>query len=197
VPPAAAAGCCLQGGKLYLIIVYPNSRNTEVRARCCIRGVPQLAAANRLDLEELLSFDRDTGSSSSMLGSSGESQADGGRGGACWGPGRSGETEGSFAWLGPLAWCLQPLWLVARAHCASHVRSRNSADPPACAFAACTYLFVKLQQPHTDPDEDPAGVGNVTNYRRGLAPCVFIAWENVASSVLNLPIQEMDYYMPG
>lgn len=48
-----------------------------------------------------------------------------------------------------------------------------------------------------DPDEDPAGVGSVTNYRRGLAPCVFIAWENVASSVLNLPIHEMDYYMPG
>jgi hypothetical protein len=64
----------LQGGKLYLIIVYPNSRNTEVRARCCIRGVPQLGAANRLDLEELLSFDRDTNSSSSMLGSSGECQ---------------------------------------------------------------------------------------------------------------------------
>lgn len=62
----------LQGGKLFLIIVYPNSRNTEVRARCCIRGVPQLAAANRLDLEELLSFDRETGSSSSMLVSSGE-----------------------------------------------------------------------------------------------------------------------------
>lgn len=65
----------LQGGKLYLIIVYPNSRNTEVRARCCIRGVPQLGAANRLDLEELLSFDRDTNSGSSMLGSSGECQA--------------------------------------------------------------------------------------------------------------------------
>lgn len=63
----------LQGGKVYLIIVYPNSRNTEVRARCLIRGVPQLGAANRLDLEELASFDRETGSSASMLGSSGES----------------------------------------------------------------------------------------------------------------------------
>jgi F-box protein 9 len=80
--------------------------------------VPQLGAANRLDLEELLSFDRDTNSSSSMLGSS-------------------------------------------------------------------------------DPDEDPAGVGSVTNYRRGLSPCVFVPWENVATSVLNLPIHEMDYYMPG
>jgi len=27
----------------------PNSRNAEVRARCAIRGVPCLGAANRLD----------------------------------------------------------------------------------------------------------------------------------------------------
>lgn len=60
---------------MFLIIVYPNSRNTEVRARCSIRGVPQLGAANRLDLEELVSFDRDSGSSSSMLASSGECNA--------------------------------------------------------------------------------------------------------------------------
>lgn len=60
-----------------MIIVYPNSRNTEVRARCCIRGVPKLGAANRLDLEELVSFDRETGSSSSMLGSSGECSTSG------------------------------------------------------------------------------------------------------------------------
>lgn len=57
---------------MYVIIVYPNSHSTEVRARCAIRGVPQLGAANRLDLEELISFDRDSGSTSSMLGSSGE-----------------------------------------------------------------------------------------------------------------------------
>lgn len=52
---------------MFLIIVYPNSRNTEVRARCNIRGTPVLGAANRLDLEELVSFDREAGSSSSML----------------------------------------------------------------------------------------------------------------------------------
>jgi hypothetical protein len=106
--------CCTQGGKLYLIIVYPNSRSTEVsgcacglhtslqcsfapskrstpldtpppthhqvRARCGLRGVPHLAAANRLDLEELASFDRDSGSSSSML--AGEEVAAAGRCGA-------------------------------------------------------------------------------------------------------------------
>lgn len=84
----------LQGGKLFLIIVYPNSRSTEVRARCCIRGVPQLAAANRLDLEELLSFDRETGSSSSMLGSSSECRS------RWWvgvlGAGAAGQTEAAL-----------------------------------------------------------------------------------------------------
>jgi hypothetical protein len=50
-----------------VIIVYPNSRSTEVRARCHIRGVPLLGAANRLDIEELASFDREDGSSASML----------------------------------------------------------------------------------------------------------------------------------
>jgi F-box protein 9 len=108
----------IKGGKVYLIIVYPNSHNTEVRARCNIRGVPQLGACNRLDLEELVSFDRDTGSSSSMLGSS-------------------------------------------------------------------------------DPDQVPTGAGDVTNFRRGLAPCVFVPWECVATSVLNLPVKDMDYWMPG
>ncbi|WIA19484.1 hypothetical protein OEZ85_004096 [Tetradesmus obliquus] len=57
----------IKGGKLFVIIVYPNSRSTEVRARCNIRGVPLLGAANRLDLEELASFDREQGSSASML----------------------------------------------------------------------------------------------------------------------------------
>lgn len=52
---------------MFLVIVYPNSRSTEVRARCAIRGVPHPAACNRLDLEELVSWDRDTATGSSMV----------------------------------------------------------------------------------------------------------------------------------
>jgi hypothetical protein len=37
----------------------------------------------------------------------------------------------------------------------------------------------------------------VTNYRRGLNPCVFVPWEGVATSVLNLPVKDMDFWMPG
>lgn len=106
----------IKGGKLYLIIVYPNSRSTEVRARCGLRGVPHLAAANRLDLEELASFDRDSGSSSSML---------------------------------------------------------------------------------ADPDADPSGAGSVTSFRRGLSSAVFVPWEEVASSPLNLHSRDMDFWLPG
>jgi F-box protein 9 len=101
--------------------VYPNSTSTEVRARCGIRGVPALGAANRLDIEDLVTFDRDSGSAASML----------------------------------------------------------------AAY---------------DPDEALAAggaAGSVTSFRRGLSPCVFVPWEHVASSPLNLPVRDMDYWMPG
>ncbi|KAJ7539782.1 hypothetical protein O6H91_11G108600 [Diphasiastrum complanatum] len=32
---------------------------------------------------------------------------------------------------------------------------------------------------------------------RGLAPFVFVPWEEVETSVLNLPVETMDYYVPG
>eukprot|EP00775_Hariotina_reticulata_P009348 gene9348-9511_t len=107
----------IKGGKVFLVIVYPNSRNTEVRARCAIRGVPCLGAANRLDLEDLLSYDKDTATSASMI--------------------------------------------------------------------------------QTAPDEVPEGAGAVTSYRRGLSPCVFVTWEGVATSLLNLPAKDMDVWLPG
>jgi len=44
---------------------------------------------------------------------------------------------------------------------------------------------------HAAPDEVPEGVGAVTSYRRGLSPCVFVTWEGVATSMLNLPVKDM------
>ncbi|KAF6259857.1 hypothetical protein COO60DRAFT_1622002 [Scenedesmus sp. NREL 46B-D3] len=107
----------IKAGRLYVIIVYPNSRSTEVRARCTIRGVPLLGAANRLDIEELASFDREAGSSASML--------------------------------------------------------------------------------RPDPESGPEGSGSTTSFRRGLSPCVFVPWEGVAASPLNLPAKEMDFWLTG
>eukprot|EP00882_Tetradesmus_deserticola_P006606 GHRQ01006956.1.p1 GENE.GHRQ01006956.1~~GHRQ01006956.1.p1 ORF type:complete len:322 (+),score=145.94 GHRQ01006956.1:228-1193(+) len=107
----------IKGGKLFVVITYPNSRSTEVRARCGIRGVPVLGAANRLDIEELASFDREAGSSASML--------------------------------------------------------------------------------RPDPDAGPDGSGSTTCFRRGLSACVFVPWEGVAASPLNLPAKEMDFWLTG
>jgi hypothetical protein len=48
------------------------------------------------------------------------------------------------------------------------------------------------------PDEDPEeGVAGRRDYQRGLSSCVFVPWEGVATSVLNLSAKEMDFYMPG
>jgi hypothetical protein len=82
--------------------------------------------------------------------------------------------------------------------CADQTATEMQANSM-CHLRCCRLILVVLSLSllPADPDEDPAGIGSVTNYRRGLSPCVFVPWENVATSVLNLPIQEMDYYMPG
>ncbi|CAN1268865.1 F-box protein 7 [Linum perenne] len=36
-----------------------------------------------------------------------------------------------------------------------------------------------------------------TSHRRGLAPFVFVPFEEVDTHVLNLPVEKMDYYVPG
>jgi hypothetical protein len=73
---------------------------------------------------------------------------------------------------------------------------------PLSLAARHSYLLSPLTAPDcvvypADPDEVPTGAGDVTNFRRGLAPCVFVPWECVATSVLNLPVKDMDYWMPG
>ena len=34
-------------------------------------------------------------------------------------------------------------------------------------------------------------------HKRGMAPYVFVPWDRVATSVLNLPVEQMDVYIPG
>jgi hypothetical protein len=48
-----------------------------------------------------------------------------------------------------------------------------------------------------DPDEGPEGSGSTTSFRRGLSACVFVPWEGVAASPLNLPAKEMDFWLTG
>ena len=35
------------------------------------------------------------------------------------------------------------------------------------------------------------------NHKRGMAPYVFVPWHDVATSQLNLPVEQMDVYIPG
>ena len=34
-------------------------------------------------------------------------------------------------------------------------------------------------------------------HRRGLAPYVFVPWDRVSDHVMNLPVHQMDFYVPG
>ena len=34
-------------------------------------------------------------------------------------------------------------------------------------------------------------------YKRGLSPYVFVPWEHIQDSPLNLPVAKMDFYVPG
>lgn len=43
---------------------------------------------------------------------------------------------------------------------------------------------------------DQDGVETLS-YQRGMAPYVFVPWDQVASSVLNLPVEKMDVYIAG
>jgi hypothetical protein len=45
--------------------------------------------------------------------------------------------------------------------------------------------------------EEPQGEGVRKAHSRGMSPGVFVAWEEVATSALNLPAKEMDFYLAG
>ncbi|GAB4820887.1 hypothetical protein N2152v2_007933 [Parachlorella kessleri] len=53
--------------------------------------------------------------------------------------------------------------------------------------------------PMSEPDgevEEMEGAQQ-RSHRRGLAPFVFVPWDQVQSSPLNLPVTQMDYFVPG
>jgi F-box protein 9 len=45
--------------------------------------------------------------------------------------------------------------------------------------------------------EEPQGEGESKRHTRGMAPGVFVPWEEVLSTPLNLPGREMDFYLAG
>jgi F-box protein 9 len=104
-------------GKVRTVIVYPNSRGSEVRAKLGLRStVP--GACDRMDVESLVTFDWETGASAPL--------------------------------------------------------------------------------PGADPDEDGGGRGGERReHRRGLSTFVFVPWEQVLTTPLNLPPSKMDVFLPG
>lgn len=50
---------------------------------------------------------------------------------------------------------------------------------------------------YAGPEGDEEELEGGRNHRRGLAPFVFVPWEQVGSHVLNLPVNQLDYFMPG
>lgn len=58
-------------------------------------------------------------------------------------------------------------------------------------------IFISVSAATGNEDaEELEGVEQRT-HKRGLAPFVFVPWDQVNSSALNLPISQMDYFLPG
>lgn len=47
------------------------------------------------------------------------------------------------------------------------------------------------------PDPDAEELEEEIKHKRGTAPFVFVPWERIETSPLNLPIDKMDFYVPG
>jgi F-box protein 9 len=110
---------CIAAGGLRTVIVYPNSRGTEVRAKLALRSTLP-GACDRLDVESLCTYDFETGMASPF-----------------------------------------------------------PTDPRA------------------DELDEAYRAGERQEHRRGLAPVVFVPWEQVLMHPLNLPSSKMDVFLPG
>ncbi|GBF87419.1 hypothetical protein Rsub_00130 [Raphidocelis subcapitata] len=112
---------CVADGRVRTVIVYPNARGTEVRARLALRSTSP-GACNRLDVESLCTYDWETRTSSPF-------------------PTDPGADEDEAAYVGQGA--------ERRAH------------------------------------------------TRGLATFMFVPWEEVMTSMVNLPVSKMDVMLTG
>lgn len=65
-PPPPRAPFPPQGTHVYAVVVYPNSRSTEIRTRLGLRSTRR-GAHDRLDIHKIMSYDRADGTSTSML----------------------------------------------------------------------------------------------------------------------------------
>lgn len=88
VPPYAALYRS-QGSKVSCLVVYPNSRSTEIRVRLNLRSTHP-GANNRLDIESIVSFDREANRGTSLGPPQGEADGITDDGAYASAPGRLG-----------------------------------------------------------------------------------------------------------
>lgn len=56
----------MQGAQVYCVVVYPNSRNTEIRLHLSLRSTHP-NAYDRLDMHSIFSYDKEMQTSSSLV----------------------------------------------------------------------------------------------------------------------------------
>lgn len=119
----------LEGNKLFVVIVYPNSRSTEIRMVVRLRSTSP-GANNRLDISSIVSYDRELGAGTSML-----------------------------------------------------AQVNNEGEEGVDALP--------------DPLIEAAPLAPGREHNRGKATASMVPWDQVGTSILNLPPSQMDYYNPG
>lgn len=74
----------------------------------------------------------------------------------------------------------------------------------ACSCAACQYLHACIgavlgHRPENalTAGADAEDIEGGRSHTRGKAPYVFVTWDHIQESVLNLPVEKMDFYVPG
>jgi len=73
--------------------------------------------------------------------------------------------------------------------------------PLSCASGVLNIDWCDVGTSQDDEDDEAdialqSGV-QALNHKRGMAPYVFVPWHDVATSQLNLPVEQMDMCIPG
>ena len=67
-------------------------------------------------------------------------------------------------------------------------KPRPASPPPSFPATAAADM---------QPDEEAEEGAELRQHRRGMSPYVFVPFEQVATHVINLPVSEMDVFLPG
>ena len=190
----------VQRNRLFTSMPLGNRAGTEIRTRLRLRSTVR-GANNRLDVDAIVSYDRGSNAAVPMLGA------------LCLPTnslhgiplvGRATSSEHSQLCTSACASVLL-LLTATQLRCVFAVLATRRKKERAKGLA------MLLETALGDGRSDELGAGTAENaegpgeeagmpgrhYKRGLAPYVFVPWEHIQDSPLNLPIAKMDFYVPG